>query len=159
MLASAAALSACGSTGTDAVPTPGAATASDDPRAMQTIVVWRAHVDTLALRVAQLDSAAVALRTDADVPRVKSAFVEARRAFKLSELALEYYTPTTAKEMNGPALPEVDDEEGPEAVFPPTGFQVIEEALYGDAPVSELAAGGLREIGRASCRERVYVLV
>ena len=67
---------------------------------------------------------------------MKSAFVEARRAFKLSELALEYYTPTTAKEMNRPALPEVDDEEGPEAVFPPTGFQVIEEALYGDAPVS-----------------------
>jgi cytochrome c peroxidase len=140
MLASSAALSACGGTGTDAVPTPGATTASDDPRAMQTIVVWRAHVDTLALRVAQLDSAAVALRTDADVPRVKSAFVEARRAFKLSELALEYYTPTTAKEMNGPALPEVDDEEGPEAVFPPTGFQVIEEALYGDAPVSEREA-------------------
>jgi len=140
MLASAAALSACGGTGTDAVPTPGATTASDDPRAMQTIVVWRAHVDTLALRVAQLDSAAVALRTDGDVPRVKSAFVEARRAFKLSELALEYYTPTTAKEMNGPALPEVDDEEGPEAVFPPTGFQVIEEALYGDAPVSEREA-------------------
>ena len=103
---------------------------------MQTVVVWRAHVDTLALRVAQLDSAALALRTDADVPHVKSAFVNARRAFKLVELALEYYTPTTAKEMNGPALPEVDDEEGPEAVFPPTGFQVIEEALYGAAPVA-----------------------
>ncbi len=131
---------ACGGTDTDAVSTSGATTAGDDARAMQTIVVWRAHVDTLALRVAQLDSAAVALRTDADVPRVKSAFVEARRAFKLSELALEYYTPTTAKEMNGPALPEVDDEEGPEAVFPPTGFQVIEEALYGDAPVSEREA-------------------
>lgn len=131
---------ACGGTDTDAVSTSGATTAGDDARAMQTIVVWRAHVDTLALRVARLDSAAVALRTDADVPRVKSAFVEARRAFKLSELALEYYTPTTAKEMNGPALPEVDDEEGPEAVFPPTGFQVIEEALYGDAPVSEREA-------------------
>ena len=139
-LACAAAMGACGGTDTDAVSTPGATTASDDARAMQTIVVWRAHVDTLALRIAQLDSAAVALRTDADVPRVRTAFVDARRAFKLAELALEYYTPTTAKEMNGPALPEVDDEEGPEAVFPPTGFQVIEEALYGDAPVSEREA-------------------
>ncbi|MDQ8163978.1 MAG: cytochrome c peroxidase [Gemmatimonadota bacterium] len=139
-LACAAAMGACGGTNTDAVSTPGATTASDDARAMQTIVVWRAHVDTLAHRIAQLDSAAVALRTDADVPRVRTAFVDARRAFKLAELALEYYTPTTAKEMNGPALPEVDDEEGPEAVFPPTGFQVIEEALYGDAPVSEREA-------------------
>ena len=140
MLAFATAMGACGGTDTDAAPTPGATTASDDPRAMQTIVVWRAHVDTLALRIAQLDSAAVALRTDADVPRIRTAFIDARRAFKLAELALEYYTPTTAKEMNGPALPEVDDEEGPEAVFPPTGFQVIEEALYGDAPVSEREA-------------------
>jgi cytochrome c peroxidase len=140
MLASAAAMGACGGTDTDAVPTPDTTTAGVDPRAMQTIVVWRAHVDTLALRIAQLDSAAAAMRTNADVPRVRTAFVDARRAFKLAELALEYYTPTTAKEMNGPALPEVDDEEGPEAVFPPTGFQVIEEALYGDEPVSEREA-------------------
>ncbi|WP_373064310.1 cytochrome c peroxidase [Gemmatimonas sp.] len=104
---------------------------------MQTVIVWRAHVDTLALRVAQLDSAALTLRTVADVPRAKQAFVNARRAFKLAELALEYYAPSTSREINGPALPEVDEEEGPEAVFPPTGFQVIEEALYGDAPISE----------------------
>jgi cytochrome c peroxidase len=45
--------------------------------------------------------------------------------------------PSTTKEMNGPALPEVEDDEGPEAVFPPKGFQVIEEALYGDDPVAE----------------------
>jgi len=104
---------------------------------MQSVVVWRAHIDTLALRVAELDTAAMALTTVADVPRTQRAFVNARRAFKLAELALEYYTPSTAKEMNGSALPEVDDEEGPEAVFPPTGFQVIEEGLYGDDPISE----------------------
>lgn len=135
-LASVAALWACGSRGTDA-PSNNASTATDDPRATQTVAIWRAQVDTLALRVAQLDSAAVTLRADADVPRVRSAFVAARRAFKHAEVALEYYTPTTAKEMNGPALPEVEDAEGPEAVFPPTGFQVIEEALYGDDPIGE----------------------
>ncbi len=140
VLACVAVVSACSDTDTSSSATSVATEATDDPRAMQTIVVWRAHVDTLALRVAQLDSAAVALRADADVTRAQSAFLDARRAFKLAELALEYYTPTTAKEMNGPALPEVDDEEGPEAVFPPTGFQVIEEALYGDAPVSEREA-------------------
>lgn len=136
VLASAGALWACGQRGTDA-PSSAAAAPIDDPRAMRTVAIWRAQVDTLALRVAQLDSAAIALRTAADVPRVKAAFVDARRAFKHAEVALEYYTPTTAKEMNGPALPEVEDAEGPEAVFPPTGFQVIEEALYGDDPIGE----------------------
>jgi len=107
---------------------------------MQSVAVWRSHIDTLALRVTELDSAAMALTTVADVPRAQRAFVNARRAFKLAELALEYYTPSTAKEMNGPALPEVDEEEGPEAVFPPTGFQVIEEGLYGDDPIGEREA-------------------
>jgi cytochrome c peroxidase len=113
------------------------ASINDDPRAMQTVGIWRAHVDTLATRIAQLDTAALALQTTADVPRARTAFVAARLAFKHAELALEYYTPTTAKEMNGPALPEVEDAEGPEAVFPPTGFQVIEEALYGETPLAE----------------------
>ncbi len=108
----------------------------ESPRAMQAMLVWRAHVDTLAVRVAALDSAAHALSSATDVPRAREAFVAARRAFKLAEVALEYYTPTAAKEMNGPALPEVEDAEGPEAVFPPTGFQVIEELLYGDDPVA-----------------------
>ncbi len=136
VLACTVAVGACSTSSTDS---PKAATSSlgDDPRAMQSVVVWRAHIDTLALRVAALDSAAMALRTVADVPRAQRAFVDARRAFKLAELALEYYTPSTAKEMNGPALPEVDEEEGPEAVFPPTGFQVIEEALYGGEPINE----------------------
>jgi cytochrome c peroxidase len=110
------------------------------PRAMQVISIWRAHLDTLALSVARLDTAALALHMPADVPQVQAAFVEARRAFKLAEVGLEYYMPSTAKEMNGPALPEVEDEEGPEAVFPPKGFQVIEEVLYGEDPIAEREA-------------------
>jgi cytochrome c peroxidase len=110
---------------------------SDSARATQVVGIWRTHLDTLAIAVARLDSAAQSLQTTADVPRAQAAFVEARRAFKLVEVGLEYYMPSTAKEMNGPALPEVEDEEGPEAVFPPKGFQVIEEALYGDDPVAE----------------------
>lgn len=129
-------LAACTAPATDK--TSGSTT--DDPRAMQAVGIWRAHLDTLATTVAQLDSAAQAMRTAADVPRAQAAFVAARRAFKLAEVGLEYYLPSTSKEMNGAALPEVDDEEGPEAVFPPKGFQVIEEALYGDDPLAEREA-------------------
>jgi cytochrome c peroxidase len=104
---------------------------------MRTVAVWRASLDTLALRVAQLDTSAASLGTDGGVDRARDAFVAARRAFKHVELGLEYYTPSTARAMNGPALPEVEETEGPEAVYPPTGFQVIEEALYADDPVAE----------------------
>ncbi|WP_291263569.1 cytochrome c peroxidase [Gemmatimonas sp.] len=105
-------------------------------RAAHTLEIWRAHVDTLADRVAQLDTAAT-LSTPESVARARTAFVAARRAYKHVEVGLEYYVPSTSKGMNGPALPEVEESEGPEAVFPPTGFQVIEESLYGDDPLGE----------------------
>ncbi|MCE2952680.1 MAG: cytochrome-c peroxidase [Gemmatimonas sp.] len=105
-------------------------------RAAHTLDIWRAHVDTLADRVAQLDTAAT-LSTPESVARARAAFVAARRAYKHVEVGLEYYVPSTSRSMNGPALPEVEESEGPEAVFPPTGFQVIEESLYGDDPLGE----------------------
>jgi len=131
-------LAACTAPAADTSTDASATTAA--PRAMQVIGIWRAHIDTLAHAVARLDTAAQALRTTADVPQLRAAFVDARRAFKLAEVGLEYYMPTTAKEMNGPALPEVEDEEGPEAVFPPKGFQVLEEVLYGEDPIAEREA-------------------
>jgi cytochrome c peroxidase len=117
--------------------TAAATSAALDPRAMQTVAVWRASLDTLAARTAALDSASQGLRTDGGVARARAAFVAARRTFKHVEVGLEYYTPSTARNMNGPALPEVEETEGPEAVIPPTGFQVIEEVLFGDDPLAE----------------------
>ncbi|MGZ8411685.1 MAG: cytochrome c peroxidase [Gemmatirosa sp.] len=135
----AAVLGACTrSADSSSSPSTGGATASaGDPRATRTVAVWRSALDTLALRVAQLDGAATSLRADGGVARAREAFVAARRAFKHVELGLEYYTPSTARGMNGPALPEVEETEGPEAVYPPTGFQVVEEALYADDPLAE----------------------
>jgi cytochrome c peroxidase len=138
LLLAAAGLAACDRPAESSSPPAGGATGSaGDPRAMRTVAVWRASLDTLALRVAQLDTSAASLGTDGGVDRARDAFVAARRAFKHVELGLEYYTPSTARAMNGPALPEVEETEGPEAVYPPTGFQVIEEALYADDPVAE----------------------
>ncbi len=138
-IVAAVSITACDSARTDQSSTRIATvTVGDSSRAMHAVRIWRAHVDTLALRIAQLDSAAVALRSDAELPRARAAFRAARQAYKHVELALEYYAPTTAREMNGAALPEVEDAEGPEAVFPPTGFQVVEEALFGDDPLGEL---------------------
>ena len=94
---------------------------------------WVAGIDTLRLRVLQLDSATTRLATDPTPTSAASAqvhFRDARLAFKRIEFLAAYYEPSTTRAMNGPALPRVDDEEGPEAVFPPEGFQVIEELLF-----------------------------
>ena len=94
---------------------------------------WVAGIDTLRLRVLQLDSATTRLASNPTPTSAASAqvhFRDARLAFKRIEFLAAYYEPSTTRAMNGPALPRVDDEEGPEAVFPPEGFQVIEELLF-----------------------------
>lgn len=116
------------------------ATAAGDERARETMQIWRAHVDTLALHVAALDSIVRVLETPAHVTDARAAFEAARTSYKRAEMALEYYYPSTSRGMNGPALPEVEETEGPETVVSPTGFQVIEEVLYGDEPVAEREA-------------------
>ena len=112
------------------------APAALEVRAMQVVSVWRAGLDTLAWRVARLDSAARALDTPASITHARVMFAESRRAFKQVEIGLEYYAPSTTRAMNGPALPEVEETEGPEVVLAPTGFQVIEELLYDADPCS-----------------------
>lgn len=108
-----------------------------DARAMQAVASWRATLDSLSVAVAELDSAVQVLDTPERIERARSAFSAARRAFKHAETGLEYYAPSTSRAMNGPALPEVEEGEGPDIILAPTGFQVIEEALFGDAPADE----------------------
>ncbi len=97
-------------------------------------------MDSLVARVARLDSAVSILATDDDVARARRAFADARVSFKYVELALEYYAPTTSRDINGAALPHAEEQEGPEIVTPPTGFQVVEEALFGANPQAERVA-------------------
>jgi cytochrome c peroxidase len=111
--------------------------AAGDPRAMQVVASWRANLDSLSNAVAALDSAVQVLDTPEHIARARSAFSTARVAFKHAETGLEYYAPSTTRAMNGPALPEVEEGEGPDIILAPTGFQVIEEALFGDAPAAE----------------------
>ncbi len=117
--------------------TPEPATVVPPPLASAAAVVardmWVAGIDTLNSRVQRLDSAVTQLAsrpTPASAATAQAQFREARLAFKRIEFLAAYYEPTTTRAMNGPALPRVDDEEGPEAVFPPEGFQVIEELLF-----------------------------
>ncbi len=105
---------------------------------------WVADIEALGRQVDVLDSAAVEL---AQAPTDSSAamfaqrqFANARAAFKRVEFLAAYYEPSTTRAMNGPALPRVEDEEGPEAVFPPEGFQVIEELLFPEPDTTDRQA-------------------
>ena len=58
---------------------------------------------------------------------VQNAFRKARLAYKRTEFISAYYSPETTKALNGPNIPEVDDDL---RVNPPQGFQVLEELIF-----------------------------
>ena len=63
-------------------------------------------------------------------PALQKQFVQARILYKRCEWAVEYFQPSVARFINGPALDEVEADEN--RYFPPAGFQVVEELLYPD---------------------------
>lgn len=58
---------------------------------------------------------------------IQNAFRSARLAYKKVEFISAYYSPETTKALNGPNIPEVDDDL---RVNPPQGFQVLEELVF-----------------------------
>lgn len=59
-----------------------------------------------------------------------NAFLKARMVYKKSEWATEYFIPTTTRMINGPPLPEIENEEN--RITDPEGLQVMEEMLYSE---------------------------
>lgn len=136
-------------TGDRPAPPPPSPTASSIPGAVA--AQWVAGIDSVQ---AALDSLATALGdvSPAGAPmnweRARAAFRAARHAYKRGEYLSTYYFPTTTEAINGPPVPRVEDEEGPEAVFPPEGFQVIEALLFAppvDLPPDSVRVGARRE--------------
>ncbi len=60
---------------------------------------------------------------------LQNSFAKSRKWYKKTEAVVEYYFQGLTKRINGPALPDVKPEDG--QVWPPHGFQVIEQYLYG----------------------------
>ena len=101
------------------------------PRAGAVQAMARAHFDSLDASLARLEGAARALSSHpGDTAPVRVAFEESRRLYKRMEFIIETFAPTAAWEMNGPALPEVDDQEADRPLREPQGFQVLEELIF-----------------------------
>ena len=130
-----------------------------DERAGRALASWRVEMDSLVARVARLDSAVSTLDTGDELQRARELFMSARSSFKHVELALEYYAPSTSRELNGPALPHAEEHEGPNIVTPPTGFQVVEEALFSADPRAEREAlqTEVRTLGQILTRARTMI--
>jgi cytochrome c peroxidase len=74
---------------------------------------------------------------------LKPILANARNYYKKSEALTEYYFQGLAKRINGPALPDVKTEDG--QVWPPHGFQVLEQYIY-DENIDSIAPEFLNEI-------------
>jgi cytochrome c peroxidase len=84
--------------------------------------------DMDALRVYLTASMLPAVNEQRKADVLKKHFLQARTLYKKIEWAAEYFMPTTTRFVNGPPLPEVENEEN--KLFEPEGLQVLEELLY-----------------------------
>jgi cytochrome c peroxidase len=122
---------------------------------------YRARIDSLDATLRALSN----LPAEGDAPGAQAAFRRARSAYKRMEYLVEFYDafkpialnyvegPFMVPALNGPPIPTVD-EENPQSVLAPTGFQVIEAALF-----PEPSAGFMEVVRREVDRMRQVVQV
>ncbi|GAB3173483.1 cytochrome-c peroxidase [Telluribacter humicola] len=94
----------------------------------------------LALLDTAVHSLRVAVVSHEPEPVVQERFRQARYAWKRVEWLAEYYHPTTAKSINGPALVEVEEDDPLATEIQPEGFQVVEEYLFPTVSSDDTAA-------------------
>ncbi|GGH25222.1 cytochrome-c peroxidase [Dyadobacter endophyticus] len=85
---------------------------------------------TFMQNIGSLDSAVSRLEADIRAKRpaaIQESFKRARIAYKRVEFISAYYSPETTRALNGPNIPEVDDDL---RVNEPQGFQVLEEMVF-----------------------------
>ncbi|WP_176899501.1 cytochrome c peroxidase [Hymenobacter terrestris] len=90
---------------------------------------YQQHLGGLDSAVARLTRHVAASRP---MKEQQAAFLAARRAWKRVELWAEYYSPSAAKALNGPALFEVEEFDQQQRLHAPEGLQVLETYFYPD---------------------------
>ena len=88
--------------------------------------LFNGQIDSLIASLQQLHSL---VQKGGDVAALRQSFAEGRSIYKRTEGVIEYYFQGLTRRINGPALPDVKTEDG--QVWPPHGFQVIEQYLFG----------------------------
>ena len=113
----------------------------EQPKTNQVKELLLSDISTLIQSVSKLDQL---LQNDASTTQIQKQFLSARKEYKQMELFTEYYFPEVSKSINGPAIPEYEENDG--LTIPPQGLQVLEAFLfpvYNKASKTEL----LKELG------------
>lgn len=87
--------------------------------------MFQSDITLLIEKVAKLK---YSVQEDSTETQIQRQFLEAHKAYKKVEIISEYYSPTVSKAINGPAIPEF--EENDKVTVAPEGFQVIEELIF-----------------------------
>ena len=84
--------------------------------------------DDITLLIEKVAKLKYSVQSDSTEAQIQRQFLEARLSYKKVEMISEYYAPAVSKSINGPAIPEF--EENDNMTVPPEGFQVIEELIF-----------------------------
>jgi cytochrome c peroxidase len=84
-----------------------------------------ADIDSLQNKLASFENA---VNSNKGRLLIQSCFLKAHEAYKKVEFLNEYYFPSAAKTVNGPAIDEYEEEDG--KTIPAEGFQVVEEYVF-----------------------------
>ncbi|RVT77605.1 cytochrome-c peroxidase [Flavobacterium sufflavum] len=103
--------------------------------------LFQADITLLVQSVTELETL---IKSDASQDKLQKQFLAAHQNYKRIEVFSEYYFPEVSKAINGPALPEFEENDG--LVLAPQGFQVVEEFLF-PAYDKKSKAELLKEIG------------
>jgi len=116
-----------------------------------------AGIDRLDSSVAHLRSAVSMMKRDAaTAASARSAFLDARRAYKRIEFLAEQYMPSTARSINGPPIDKVAEDDPNQVVLPAEGLQVVEAALLADEPDRDATLAQVEILAANIRRLRAY---
>jgi cytochrome c peroxidase len=87
--------------------------------------LYQADINLLIEKVAKLK---YSVQSDSTEAQIQRQFREAHQSYKKVEMISEYYAPAVSKSINGPAIPEF--EQNDKITVAPEGFQVIEEMVF-----------------------------
>ncbi len=110
----------------------------------RTLVAASVYAKQIAILNDKLDAFNAATRDKSPLQKLRKSFVEARIAYKTASIISDYFFPALFRRINGPDL-KFAEEDNPDDIRNPHGFQVMERMLYGEGD-SVNYAGLLNEV-------------
>ncbi len=89
------------------------------------------YVNNLGLQQEGLKKLQASLRSGKSQKEIQQLFLHSRLKYKKIAFLVEFFNPYETRLLNGPALKRTEDD-NPQTIIDPQGFQVLEEKLFGD---------------------------